>query len=535
MRTSFYGICWVFVTCALLYSCGAPAPPGCRSIPRASRAPVQTLLEEARDAWIILSDPSRKEQWPGATVAYNSATAKLLHQLRCGGNDWNKEMERLGGRLSSQSAGRENPSRFDAIFPASEVDTKIVRDRHRSPGIGVELVGWQDTTPLGKARQRFQLPTGIATILNATLRFPTSGPPEWRLVRPDMIESISVNGVSHPLAVDWSAPIAFYWQMTDLDDVLIQNVFLPERYMDEIGLYFLEPYDPRKIPVVMVHGVNSSPDAFKFILNDLTPQPWFRKNYQIWLFNYPTGVPWIYTAARFRQSVREAVGYARSHGGRGRVDEMVVLAHSMGGLITRASVTDPGDAFYRAHFRKPLDQINLSPERRRLIEDATLYKPLTEPKRVVFMAVPHQGSPLADLRIALMASNFIRLPKMFTIDLVDAAVAGTIEAATPGKRFRSPTSISGLSPSNPDIKTLSAMPLPSGVVFHSIHGNRGRGTIPDCSDGVVSYQSSHVNPVESDLVVPWIHGVTDSPDTARELERILKLHLRTSRIHGVKN
>jgi len=372
-------------------------------------------------------------------------------------------------------------------------------------------------------------------MLNATLRFPASGVPEWHFVRPDKNELVAVNGMSHPLAADWSAPNAFYWRMTDLDDVLIQNVFLPDRYMDEIGLYFLEPYDPDKIPVVMVHGVNSSPDAFKFILNDLTPQPWFRKNYQVWLFNYPTGVPWIYTAARFRQSIREAVDYARSHGGRGKTDEMVVLAHSMGGLITRASVTDPGDTFYRTHFRKPLDQINVTPERRRLIQDATLYKPLTEPKRVVFMAVPHQGSPLADLRIALMASRFIQLPKMLTVDLADAAMAGVVEVATPGKAFRSPTSISGLSPSNPDIMALSAMPLPKGIAFHSIHGNRGRGTIPDCSDGVVSYQSSHVHPVESEIVVPWVHGVTDSPDTSIELERILKLHLQTTRRRGGNN
>ena len=79
--------------------------------------------------------------------------------------------------------------------------------------------------------------------------------------------------------------------MCELDDLKIQNVILPDRYMEETGIYFVQPYDPDKIPLVFVHGLVSSPDAFKNMINELAPEPWFRQNYQIWLYNYPTGNP----------------------------------------------------------------------------------------------------------------------------------------------------------------------------------------------------------------------------------------------------
>jgi hypothetical protein len=277
----------------------------------------------------------------------------------------------------------------------------------------------------------------------------------------------------------------------------------------------------------MIHGLKSSPDAFRYIINDLSPEPWFREKYQVWLFNYPTGNPWLYTGIRFREYMNNAHKFALTKGDDRNLKKMVVLAHSMGGLITRSSVTDPHTIIYDEHFKYPLDQLVVKPKTRKYIEDGMLYQPLTDPDRVVFMAVPHRGSPLVNFRLTMMISNFIHLPQLLTGELSEAASlrnrAG--ESASTKSTSHLPTSITGLSPNSRGIKALGKMPLPKTIHFHSIVGNRGKGHIPDCSDGVVPYPSSCVSPVESEKVVPWGHGVTDCPESSEEIKRILKLHL----------
>ncbi len=518
----------VIVSMALC-QCGAPHPPECSRVPSASRAPAATLIGQARTSWNTLGDPSRKGEWPAAQAAYNAATGKLFDQLRCGDGSWNDRAARMGARIFPANRHKADPAEFDALFPAGEVKIHKEKQRHVTDGLGIPLVGWKKTTPINVPRPAFQPPTGMPLAVNATLRFDEKGQPVWHFVKRWIDDDFHYADTRRVLACDWTAPNVFYWNMSNLDNLTIQNVLLPGEYMDETGLYFLQPYDPDKIPLVMVHGLKSSPDAFRYLINDLSPEPWFREKYQIWLFNYPTGNPWLYTGIRFREYMNNAVKYARSQGPDANLDRMVIVAHSMGGLITRSSVTDPGTTIYREHFKYPLDEIVMKPETRKWIEDGMLYKPLEEPDRVVFMAVPHKGSPIANLRPAMIISNFVRLPQLITGEL---AVVGSLRAkngdeAGTKSSGHLPTSISGLSPNSRGIKALAKMPLPGHVHFHSIVGNRGKGLPPKCSDGVVPYDSSRVLPVESEKVVPWGHGVTDCPESSEELKRILKLHLES--------
>jgi hypothetical protein len=510
-----------------LTHCGAPNPPQCHRVPRESRAPATTLIESARTSWEVLADGSRKADWPKAEADYNTAVARLFDQLRCGKGSWQDRAGAMGTAIFPAKRHKADPTEFDALFPASDVKLHREKRRHLTPGIGVALVGWKETTPINVPRPAFQPPTGMPYAVNATLRFDKDGKPVWHFVKRWIDDDFYYAETRRPLAADWTAPNVFYWNMSNLDDLTIQNVLLPGRYMEETGLYFLQPYDPKKIPIVMVHGLKSSPDAFRHIINNLSPEPWFREKYQVWLFNYPTGNPWLYTGIRFREYINAATKYARTQGDDTQLNKMVILAHSMGGLITRSSITDPGNVIYDEHFDQPLDQLKVNESTRELIRAGMYYKPLKEPKRVVFLAVPHRGSPLATMRFAIMTSNFIRLPKILTVDLLDATLHAAKKSSEAGSEApRMPTSISSLSPKSRGIKALAKMPLPQTIHFHSIVGNRGRGHIPDCSDGVVPYRSSCVNPVESEKVVPWGHGVTDCPVSSEEIKRILRLHLQ---------
>jgi len=514
---------------ALLCQCGAPQPPQCQRVPMASRVPAASLIANARQDWAILGHSSHRADWALARTRYNAGVAKLFDQLRCGPGTWDTRAAALGTRIAPPGPQDTDLTKLEAVFPAAEVNVRTVHSHQTTEGVGVPLVGWKKTTPVGVKRERFLLPNGLPYNITATLAFDGSGTPIWHFTKRWLHDDLKIATTTHTLAADWTAPNEFFWKMCELDDLKIQNVILPDRYMEETGIYFVQPYDPEKIPLVFVHGLVSSPDAFKNMINELAPQPWFRQNYQIWLYNYPTGNPWIISSMKFREAMRDACAYARTKGDDRNLKRMVVVAHSMGGLLTRSSITDPGTVLYDAQYNKPLAQLKVAAATRTLIHDTTLYQPLTEPQRVVFLAVPHRGSPLANFQISMWISRLIRLPKTLTVDFLDTtllAVGDVIQGEDPSKHL--PTSINSLSPNSPATVALNKLPLPGRVTCHSVIGDRAKGDTPNSSDGVVPYGSSHVTPVASELIVPSNHSVPDNPEATRELNRILQLHLKES-------
>jgi hypothetical protein len=183
---------------------------------------------------------------------------------------------------------------------------------------------------------------------------------------------------------------------------------------------------------------------------------------------------------------------------------------------------------YDGVFTKPIDQLQVTGPTRELIHKGLLYQPLSEPERVVFLAVPHRGSPMATYGPSRWIAKLIRLPKNLTIDLLDRtllAAGDVLRGDDPSDRL--PTSINSLSPNNRSTRALNQLPLPKELTFHSIIGDRGKGDTPDSSDGVVPYWSSHVAPVASEKIVPCNHSVPDNQEAAEELKRILKLHLQS--------
>ncbi len=71
------------------------------------------------------------------------------------------------------------------------------------------------------------------------------------------------------------------------------------------GLYMVEPFDPQKIPVLMVHGLWSSPMTWMEMFNDLLAYPDLRSNYQFWFYLYPTGQPFWYSANQLRADLAQ--------------------------------------------------------------------------------------------------------------------------------------------------------------------------------------------------------------------------------------
>ncbi|MFK7741844.1 MAG: esterase/lipase family protein [Planctomycetota bacterium] len=92
------------------------------------------------------------------------------------------------------------------------------------------------------------------------------------------------------------------------------------------GIYFLEDYDKDRVPVLFVHGISGSPRQFERLINDLD-----RTRFQPWVFHYPSGFRLTKIAAGLRS------GMDRLHDRLG-FDRMAIVAHSMGGLVSRAAI-----------------------------------------------------------------------------------------------------------------------------------------------------------------------------------------------------
>ncbi len=105
-----------------------------------------------------------------------------------------------------------------------------------------------------------------------------------------------------------------------------RGLWQPMEFVRQVGagVYFLEPYDPQKIPLLFVHGAGGHPGNWTEIVASLD-----RDRFQPWLVYYPTAPSLAKTAMSLDRWVQRL--YV-AH----RYDRMAVIAHSMGGLVARA-------------------------------------------------------------------------------------------------------------------------------------------------------------------------------------------------------
>lgn len=89
------------------------------------------------------------------------------------------------------------------------------------------------------------------------------------------------------------------------------------------GIYFLEPYTPHKTPVLFIHGIGGSPRDFATMINSLD-----RQKFQPWLLYYPSGLELTATSSGM-------LGLLSALHLRYQFDELHLIAHSMGGLVSR--------------------------------------------------------------------------------------------------------------------------------------------------------------------------------------------------------
>jgi Alpha/beta hydrolase family len=300
--------------------------------------------------------------------------------------------------------------------------------------------------------------------------------------------------------------------------------FDPEIAVNHQGILMLQPYQPGKIPVVLVHGLLSNPATWGTMLNEFYNNPALMEHFQIWAYLYPTSVTFVQTAAEFRKDLCQTLGFLDPTRQDPALEDMVLVGHSMGGLLSQLQVTWSGEFLWNEFAKVPFGEIRGSARLLQTLSQIFFFGPQSCVHRVIFMATPHQGSGMSSRVIGcwgrLLAGRLPALQSQWT----ELRRENPGALRTPAFPFRLPSSVDALAPGSPALRGLAKLPFSPGVHLHSIIGTGGcKPCYP--GDGVVTIDSARLRGVESEFFVKADHeGVKEDPDALREVERILWLH-----------
>jgi pimeloyl-ACP methyl ester carboxylesterase len=508
-------------------------PPGSGQLAVAEQGLTKAVHEELSQPMAALGDcldalHSASEELrrnPKDAVAirdYNFGVSRIFQIVHDGKLDpWTKPLTVRGTHGDFILTHRPDPrpewkaTLYD-FTPADEFDVggKYVTERTTRPGIGAAIVAVEKEHNKN-AREDFA-PSRIYYSVTVVAHFQGQ---RCVLAFEDPLdkETVTFNGRTVPLAADFTVPLAVMLQETDPGKHELARVLNPEKYADTAAIERLQPFNPNKTVVLVIHGLKDSQATWTPMINKLRGDPVIRKHYQFWFYSYPTGYPYPYSAAILRQEL-DAVEKKFP-----KLKPMIVIGHSMGGCISRLLLTDSGNEICMQIFGRPLDDVPLSPHVREYFRQELFFRHRPEIGRVIFIAAPLRGSKMATGLMSSLANMIIREPSISSQASQEMLRHTSIQE--PELRpMRRANSVDSLSPKSRFVHAVNTLPMTPGVPYNTIIGDRGRGDSPNSSDGVVPYWSSHLKGAETEHIVPSDHNAHQDPHAIAEVLRILKAH-----------
>ncbi|TWU37104.1 esterase/lipase family protein [Novipirellula artificiosorum] len=428
------------------------------------------------------------------------------------------------------------PDDFHLLTPVGDYQTNALQNHYRRPGLGIPLV----VSRCGTGQRPF---LRKQSTFSATIRLKYEGPLEcdpteaFPDVHFEMYDPMRVDTVWTPrgpvnIARDLSAPIAF--ALRDERSTIIDDFIAPDDAVNEDQLYMIEPYQPGKVPVVLVHGLLSNPFTWVDLINELISQPGFMDHFQLWLFEYPTGRAFLRDAASLRQQLRLAQQTLDPHQQDPQLRNMVMIGHSLGGLVTQLQITSSGDQLWQSAANRPLEELLLSEEERQNLAELFYFEPSSCVSRVVFIGTPHRGAAAANRCVGRLASSFVSVSQQRKQEY-EAMIRNNPGVFSDEIERRIPTSIDLLEPRSPLLQAIDALPVNPKVQIHSLVGNHCLTFKLGRSDGVVPVESARDPRAVSERIVNATHSKLKShPDSVEEILAILQLHLESSRCMQVE-
>jgi len=504
------------------------------------------LFSEDLDAGRNHYDP----QFRGACELYNESledTLRLLCSEKRLRPDHTYTIETPERTFTVRTAmrGAWDANEFDHYEFVSDYSIQTLHNRHTTYGLGVPLIAVRKPVDPTDPKEKYY-PEGLSYAVTAMMRCaPKSG--EKRLGRsPDCIlefyDPLTVNQIQLasdwvPLETDLTTPLAFFLDSPEFRhrNRATEGLINPNKTQNRRGLYMIEPYDSNRIPVVMVHGLWSSPLTWMDMFNDLRSYPEIRNRYQFWFYLYPSGQPFWMSATQLRKDLadmRETVDRQHEHR---PLEQMVLVGHSMGGLVSKMQTIESGDDFWNIVSNQPPENIRGPEDDRVKLVSSLFFHPNQSVRRVVTIGTPHSGCNFANEYTRWLARKVIRLPQL------SISTGQTLARENPGF-FRDTdmlvvsNAIDSLAPESPIFPVMAKAKKSPGVVFHNIIGviedkSFFRSKVP--SDGIVELASARTSDAVSEVIVNSEHTLIHTTDKAiLEVRRILLQHTREIDSHN---
>ena len=477
---------------------------------------------------------------------YNRSVSRLIEIRGKHENPWPDTLSRtVGDRSYEVSIDKKgsflwDPIVFDELTPSHQLRIKGLRNQYLERGLGAPLVGMvrnpKEHPELGSKIP----PQGVTFPVTAVLTFKSremlDGKPHRKaklsFYDPMQTADALIQGHQVPLEADYSTPLGLMLAKVETKGGGFTGMLHSDEYANFAGIYMFEPINLKKTPVLMVHGLMSEPETWMEMFNDLRGVKEIRENYQFWFFKYPTGMPVVYSSSILRKELREIYSEYDPKGQNPYFNNLLLVGHSMGGLLSRSMIQDSKDVYWDTIFKKPIEDLSISDKDKEFLRDMLFFEQNPDIKRVVFISTPHRGSDWADKWFTRIGAGMINLPGLVTGVSGDVMSIGQEELAVDKKKLtkHAPNALDNLSPSSIFTKATNKIPLAEDVPYHTIYGIRKGKPGTGSSDGIVPYWSSHLDNTVSEMPVPSGHSAQRHPIAIAEVKRILLLHLESSGI-----
>lgn len=424
---------------------------------------------------------------------------------------------------------------FEDFVLASEFRAiKIHHQKMAATGLGVSLVAARDNT--GKGWDKNYPPEGIfrsVTVSLKQLKFNKDlqiqltlqghlmqGPAELKLT-----------SGSYPLLYDAASSYLWLMQQAKLADLELPGLFNAELADNKLGIYSVTPLQKDKQPLLMIHGLNSSPLIWYELTMAVLQDEQLKQRYQIWHAFYPSGPPPFYNSMRLRKKLDELHAMLKTNGGTKQLDQIVVVGHSMGGIISKTLIQNTDYQLWDLSFTERPEQLGYAQQELDKVKDIFIFHARPYIDKVVFMDTPHGGSESSESALAKMASWFINLPKNFTLLMSNFILKlGPDKITEPMREYLNggggPHSVQVLSPRHPLLQGLNKLEYQKPV--YSIVGSDGalscqdEKTCSQISDGVVPFFSAHQPKAVQEIIVPSSHNSYQRPEALQFLMQLLR-------------
>ena len=419
----------------------------------------------------------------------------------------------------------------EELLPATSLKFSGLRNVYRRDGFGADLVAvMPKPAPASSAEVPYQ--ETRFPVVTALIRFEGKSLTEVLATQQLMIvladpyrnASISMAGRELPVAANFTAGYGLWLARSGFGVQALRTLFGRAEGIARPQVHLMQPYDPAKRTIVMLHGLASSPEAWINVANELMGDEQLRRRYQIWQVYYPSNAPLAANNLAIRQALDATLAHFDPSARAAASNEMVLIGHSMGGVLSRLMVSNASTTLLDAI----TEEYNLKGKKAEKVRAGLApyleFSAMPQVNRAIFIAAPHRGTSFANHKVARWIANLVTLP-ITMLDQFSDAVGSLAQLDTGSSEpLRIPNSIDNLSDKDPFVRLVADLPISPQVRYYSIMGN-DTPDLPllESNDGVVPYASAHLDGAQSEKVIPSWHSVQESPQAILEIRRILRL------------